>query len=44
MMVLWCLHRTGSPHLETLLAEAEQDERPLLSEFAKKVRRGEVDP
>src|SRR5690606_5300651 len=43
-MVLWGLHRTDSPHLETLLAEAEKDERPLLCELAKKVRRGEVDP
>jgi hypothetical protein len=43
MMVLWCLHRVGSPHLEPLLTEAEQDERPNLSNFAKKVRRGEVD-
>ena len=43
MMVLWCLHRAGSPHLEPLLTEAEQDKRPYLSDFAKKVRRGEVE-
>ena len=44
MVAMWSLHRVGSPHLETLLTEAEQDERPYLSEYAKKVRRGEVDP
>jgi HEAT repeat protein len=44
MMVLWCLHRVGSPHLAPLLAAAERDERQYLSDFAKKVQRGEVDP
>jgi HEAT repeat protein len=44
MMVLWCLHRVRSPHLAPLLAEAETDERPYLSDFAKKVQRGEVEP
>ena len=44
MMVLWCLHRVGSPLLATLLAEAKRDERQYLSAFAKKVQRGEVHP
>ena len=44
MMVLWCMHRIGSQHLAPLLAAAEEDEREYLSDFARKVKRGEVDP
>ena len=43
MGVLWCLHRVGSPHLEAKLVEAEKDDRPHLSGFARRVRRGEID-
>ncbi|HWE92899.1 MAG TPA: HEAT repeat domain-containing protein [Tepidisphaeraceae bacterium] len=43
MMTLWVLHRIGSPRLEDLLAQAERDQRPHLSEYARKVRRGEVE-
>lgn len=43
MAALWSLHRIGSPLLGPLLDEAECDERPYLSGFAQKVRRGEVD-
>lgn len=41
MMALWALHHIRSSRLEPLLAEAERDERPYLSEYAAKVRRGE---
>jgi HEAT repeat protein len=44
MNVLWYLHRVGSPSLPLLLAEAETDERPHLSDFALKVQLGEVHP
>jgi hypothetical protein len=44
MNVLWCLHRTGSTRLAALLTVAEQDAGVHLSDFAKKVRRGEVHP
>lgn len=43
MMALWCLHRTGSPHLERLLTEAEQGEHQLLADYALKLRLGEVE-
>ena len=42
MNVLWCLHRVGSPLLERFLADAEQDERPYLSDFAQEVRQGRI--
>jgi len=41
MMVLDCLHRIRSPHLEHLLAEAERDERQHLRDFAKRLRQGQ---
>jgi hypothetical protein len=44
MNVLWCLHRVGSPQLTQLLLAAERDDRPYLSEFAKRVQRGDLDP
>jgi hypothetical protein len=44
MSVLWCLHCVNSPHLPPLLLDAEKDERHYLSEYAKKVQRGEVEP
>src|SRR5262249_23050845 len=44
MMVLWCLHRVGSPMLEQFLAIAERDPREYLRGFAERVRRGEVEP
>lgn len=44
MMVLWCLHKRGSPLLASLLAEAERDEREHLRGYAERVKRGEVDP
>lgn len=44
MMALWSLHRIRSPTLERLLVEAEQDPNPYLSDFAKRVRLGRVDP
>jgi HEAT repeat protein len=44
MMTLWVLHRIGSPRLEDLLAEAERDQSSHLSEYARKIRRGEVEP
>ena len=43
MMALWALHRVGSARLEPLLAEAEREERPYLSEYAAKVRNGDVE-
>jgi HEAT repeats len=42
MTVLWCLQKIGSPHLQALLLAAEQDGRQYLTEFAAKVKRGEV--
>jgi hypothetical protein len=44
MMALWALHHIRSPRLETLLEEAERDARPYLSEYAAKIRRGDVEP
>jgi len=44
MNALWSLQRVGSPRLEALLAEAEQDERSYLSGYAGRVRRGQVNP
>jgi HEAT repeat protein len=43
MMVLWCLLRIQSPHLESKLQEAEADPRQYLQAYAAKVRRREVD-
>ena len=43
MAVLWSLHRIQSPRLETLLTEAEADPRSYLADFARRVRRGEID-
>jgi hypothetical protein len=43
MMVLWCLHKVGSLQLNALLAEAEQDSREYLREYAQRLRRGEAD-
>ncbi len=43
MMVLWCLHRIGSPHLAPLLEMAAQDMRMYLSKCAERIQRGEVD-
>jgi len=43
MAALWSLHRIQSPRLEELLAQAEIDARPYLSDFAKRMRRGEID-
>jgi hypothetical protein len=43
MGVLWCLHRIGSPYLEAKLVEAENDVRPHLSGFARRVRLGRID-
>ena len=43
MNALWCLHRVGSPLLDQLLAEAEQDDRPNLANYAKRLRKGQVD-
>jgi len=43
MMALWALSRIRSPRLESLLAEAERDQRPHLSSYASKLRRGEVE-
>ena len=43
-MALWCLHRIGSPHLAQLLDDAERDERPHLSAYARGLRKGEVEP
>lgn len=39
MMVLSCLSQLGSPQLEPLLSEAEQDNRQYLRECAEKIRR-----
>ncbi len=44
MMVLWCLHRVKSSHLDGFLRQAEQDERPYLSAYARRVSHGEVEP
>jgi hypothetical protein len=44
MNALWALHRIKSPRLAPLWAEAEQDERQHLSEYAARVRNGEIDP
>jgi hypothetical protein len=43
MMALWCLHRVASPHLTRLLDDAERDERPYLSAYAKRIRNGEIE-
>lgn len=43
MMALWCLHRVGSTYLPPLLDDAEQDERPYLSAYARRVRKSDVD-
>ena len=43
MMALDCLYRVGSSQLGQLLAEAERDERQNLRDFAKRVRRGDID-
>lgn len=40
MQVLDCLRILGSPHLELLLNEAEQDERRYVREFANRIRQG----
>jgi len=40
-MVLDCLHRIRSPHLEHRLAEAERDERQYLRDFAKRLRQAQ---
>ena len=42
MAALWSLHRVQSPVLDALLTQAEGDSRPNLSDFAKRMRRGEV--
>lgn len=44
MMALWALHRVGSTQLDRLLAEAELDQIANLSQYAAKVRSGDVDP
>ena len=42
MNVLWCLHKTQSPHLEAFLAEAERDGRQYLTAYARRVRDGDI--
>ena len=44
MNVLWSLHRIGSPLLARLLVEAETDERPYLSDYARRLREGRLEP
>jgi hypothetical protein len=44
MAVLWSLHRIGSTVLAPLLAQADGDPRPYLAEYAKRVRRDDVEP
>jgi HEAT repeat protein len=41
MMSLHCLSKIGSPSLDSLLTDAERDERQLLREYAERIRRGE---
>ncbi len=43
MMALSCLYRIGSSQLGQLLAEAERDQRLYLRDYAKRVRRGDID-
>ncbi|MEP7119562.1 MAG: hypothetical protein ABJE95_01585 [Byssovorax sp.] len=43
MMALDCLRRIASHHFDALLADAERDERPYLSAYARRLRMGEVD-
>ena len=38
MSVLECLQMLGSPRLERLLAEAVQDDRPFLRQFAERMQ------
>jgi hypothetical protein len=42
MMALDCLNRIGSPLLDHLLEEAQQDERQYLRDFSKRIRQGIV--
>ena len=42
-MALWALHHVHSPRLEQLLDEATRDHRPVLSAYAAKIRRGDVE-
>ncbi len=44
MAALWSLHRIQSLALEPLRVEAEADPRPYLSDFAQRIRRGEIEP
>lgn len=44
MMALWALRHVGSDQLQRLLIEAMEGEGTLLSQYAAKIGRGEIEP